>query len=342
VAGVVRLIVWDGVHVAACVGRAVCAFCRPSGGGGGEVCRVRRGAPCGLCLACSLCFFSDWRWQGWCGLSRVHAAACVWRAVCAFCRRRGGRGGSVCPAGWCARCGLCLACSWCFLSASRWQRWFGLSGETVCTLGLVFGVHLVLFVGVAVANLEVDMVAGVVRYVPWDGVQVAACVWRAPGAVCRRRGGSGGSVCPAGLCARWGLCLTCTSCCLSASRWQGWFSLSRGTVWTVCKLRLVFGVHLVPFVGVAVANVEVDMVAGVVRFVRREGVHLAACVCRAAGDVSRRGGGGRGAGRGGGGVGAVCSAGWLARSDASCVWGVVEALRVGTSRRTRHVTTTSG
>jgi len=36
--------------------------------------------------------------------------------------------------------------------------------------------YLVPFVGVVVANVEVDMVAGVVRYVPWDGVQVAACV----------------------------------------------------------------------------------------------------------------------------------------------------------------------
>ena len=61
VAKVVRLIVWDGVHVAACVGRAVCDFCRPAGGGGGEVCRVGRGARWGLCLACSLFFFSAWR-----------------------------------------------------------------------------------------------------------------------------------------------------------------------------------------------------------------------------------------------------------------------------------------
>jgi len=33
-------------------------------------------------------------------------------------------------------------------------------------LGLVFGVHVVLLVGVAVANLDVGKVAGVVRYVP--------------------------------------------------------------------------------------------------------------------------------------------------------------------------------
>jgi len=115
--------------------------------------------------------------------------------------------------------------------------------------------------------------------------------------------------------------------------------LSRGTVRT---LGLVIGVQLVLFVGVAVANVEVDMVAGVVWFVPRDGVQVAACGFRAAGAVCRCGGGGRGAGRGGGGGGAVCPAGRLARSDASCVWGVVAALRVGTSRRTRHETTTSG
>jgi len=51
-----------------------------------------------------------------------------------------------------------------------------LSRGTGCTLRLVFGVHLVLCVGVAVANLEVDMVAGVVLFFVWDGVQVAACV----------------------------------------------------------------------------------------------------------------------------------------------------------------------
>jgi len=38
VVGVVRLIVWDGVNVAACVERAVCAFFRPGGGRGGAVC----------------------------------------------------------------------------------------------------------------------------------------------------------------------------------------------------------------------------------------------------------------------------------------------------------------
>jgi len=35
----------------------------------------------------------------------------------------------------------------------------------------------------------------------------------------------------------------------------------------VCQLRLVFGLQLALFVGVAVADVEVDVVAGVVLFV---------------------------------------------------------------------------
>jgi len=142
----------------------------------------------------------------------------------------------------------------------------------------VLGVQLVLFVCVAVANVGVDMVAGVVRFVRRDSVHVAA----------------------------------------------------------------LFGVPLVPFVVMALADVEVDMVAGVVRFVPRDGVQVAACVCRAAGAGCRRGGGGGGDGRGGGGGGAVCPEAWLARSYVFCVLGVVAALRVETSRRTRHVTTTSG
>jgi len=80
---------------------------------------------------------------------------------------------------------------------------------TVCKLRPVFGLQLALFVGVAVADVEVDVVAGVVLFVSWDGVQVAACVWLAAGAVCRRFGGGrgggqldgGGAVCPAGRCA---------------------------------------------------------------------------------------------------------------------------------------------
>jgi len=38
VVGVVRLIVWDGVHVAACVGRAAADYCRTGSGRGGAVC----------------------------------------------------------------------------------------------------------------------------------------------------------------------------------------------------------------------------------------------------------------------------------------------------------------
>jgi len=37
VTGVVRFGVWDGMHVAASVGRAVCASCRRGGGAGGAV-----------------------------------------------------------------------------------------------------------------------------------------------------------------------------------------------------------------------------------------------------------------------------------------------------------------
>ena len=55
--------------------------------------------------------------------------------------------------------------------------------------------------------------------------------------------------------------------------------MSRGTV---CQLRLVFGVQLALFFGVVVANVEVDVVAGVVLFVSRDGVPVAACVLRSA------------------------------------------------------------
>jgi len=50
----------------------------------------------------------------------------------------------------------------------------------------------------------------------------------------------------------------------------------------VCQLRLVFGVQLALFFGVVVANVEVDVVAGVVLFVSRDGVPVAACVLRSA------------------------------------------------------------
>jgi len=120
---------------------------------------------------------------------------------------------------------------------------------TVCKLRLVFGLQLVLFVGVAVADMEVDVVAGVelfvnvavadvevdvvagvLLFVSRDGVPVAACVLRSADAECRRCGGrrgggrrgGGGAICPAGRCASCGLCLACSWCCLSASRCRTW------------------------------------------------------------------------------------------------------------------------
>jgi len=60
--------------------------------------------------------------------------------------------------------------------------------------------------------------------------------------------------------------------------------LSRGTV---CKLRLAFVVQLVHIVGVTAADVaadeQLDLGDGVVRFIPRDGVQGATCVCRAAG-----------------------------------------------------------
>jgi len=49
----------------------------------------------------------------------------------------------------------------------------------VCT------VQFVLFVGVAVVDVELDVVAGAVRFVVRDGLQVVACARRAAGASCR-------------------------------------------------------------------------------------------------------------------------------------------------------------
>ena len=48
-----------------------------------------------------------------------------------------------------------------------------MSCKTACTLPLAWGVHFVLLVGRAVADVALDMVAGVVRFVVWDGVFVA-------------------------------------------------------------------------------------------------------------------------------------------------------------------------
>ena len=118
----------------------------------------------------------------------------------------------------------------------------------------------------------------------------------------------------------WGWCgLSCGTACMlplawgvqfvllfSAWRWQGWCGMSRGTE---CKLPLACGVQLELFVGVTSADVAADAelaaVVGVVRLTVWDGVHVAACVCRAAGAYRWSDGrgrrGGRGAGRSGGG-----------------------------------------
>ena len=58
-----------------------------------------------------------------------------------------------------------------------------MSRETVCKLRLAWGEQLVLFFCVAAADMEGDMVAGVVLFVSRDGVQVAVRVGRAAGAI---------------------------------------------------------------------------------------------------------------------------------------------------------------
>ena len=128
-----------------------------------------------------------------------------------------------------------------------------MSCTTACTLLLAWGVQLVLLVGVALADVELDAVAGVVQLVIWDGVRVtvawgvqlvlfvdlamakvvglvvydgvhvAACVGCAAGASCRcgfgrrgaRRGGGGGAACRAGRRARCRLRGACSWCFLS-------------------------------------------------------------------------------------------------------------------------------
>jgi len=69
-------------------------------------------------------------------------------------------------------------------------------------------------------------------------------------------------------------------------------------------------------VGVAGADVGLDVAAAVVRFLQRDGVQMAACIWRAARALGRRGGGGRAGGRGVGG-GAACVADVL--QEAACV-----------------------
>ena len=61
-----------------------------------------------------------------------------------------------------------------------------MSCGTVCTMPRASGVQLVLIVGKAVADMELDVASGVVRFVVRDGVQDAACERRAAGAVSRR------------------------------------------------------------------------------------------------------------------------------------------------------------
>ena len=149
-----------------------------------------------------------------------------------------------------------------------------MSWGTVRTLPLAWGTQLVLIVGVTAADVAADekrdAVAGGVRLIVWYGVHVAACVERAFCAFWRPAGGGCGEVCRVGRGARCDLCLECSLCFLSAWRWQGWFSSSRGMVWT---LRLVFGVHLVLFVGVAAADVVLDVVvAAALRVFPRDGL----------------------------------------------------------------------
>jgi len=146
----------------------------------------------------------------------VQVVACVCRAAGAY-RRSDGRGrrgeraaglggwsGVVCLAGRCASCHLCLSRSWCLSlkgrsrtlrrrtkSWTRWRLWCGLSCGTVRKFPLAWGVQLLIIFGVAVADVELDVaVAGVVRFVAWDGAQVAAGVRHAAGA-CRRSDGRG-------------------------------------------------------------------------------------------------------------------------------------------------------
>jgi len=55
-----------------------------------------------------------------------------------------------------------------------------------CKMPLAWGVELVLPVGVAAADVDLDMVAGVVRFVVRDRSKVSSCVGRTPTFFCRR------------------------------------------------------------------------------------------------------------------------------------------------------------
>jgi len=126
----------------------------------------------------------------------MQVAACRRRAICAFSRRGGGGrgtrrgtgGGAVCRVARLAR--NCLRSAWHWFLVVAWLRrtwswtwwrvWCGIPSGTVCKLPHARGVQLVLFVGVTAADVaaedELDVVAGVVRLVVYDGVHVAACV----------------------------------------------------------------------------------------------------------------------------------------------------------------------
>jgi len=215
----------------------------------------------------------------------VHVPACVGRAFCASCRRGGGGGGAVRRVGRRACFRLRGACILCFLSAWRWRGWCRSAFGTACMLPLAWGGQFVLLVGVAVAR--------VVRFDVWDCVHVAACVRRAVCAFRRRggggrasgRGGGGGAVRRLGRRACCRLRGACSLCFLSAwlwltgswTWWRGGCGLFRGTS---CKMPLAWGVELVLPVGVAAADVELEMVAVVVRFVVRDRSQVASCVGR--------------------------------------------------------------
>jgi len=51
-----------------------------------------------------------------------------------------------------------------------------LSCGTACKLPLAVGVQFVLFAGVAAADVELDVVSGLVQLVVWHGSHAAACV----------------------------------------------------------------------------------------------------------------------------------------------------------------------
>jgi len=75
----------------------------------------------------------------------------------------------------------------------------------------------------------------------------------------------------------------------------------RFVVWDGVFVALAWGAHSVLLVGVTVADVDLDVVAEVRGRVVYDDVHVAACVGCAAGASCRQGCGRRGTGHGGGG-----------------------------------------